>query len=183
MDEKADNRDTVLNVINNLYVNYIKEQSKNYLVLEGDAPTFDIIQSIKTEYGSDLNWLIPYPGDWHLLKNYQHCLMKPFFESGLKDMASACGYPVHSVKSCYIFHRTHQFLMETWESIFRHMLKQFLEYRHTYSDAHMIKKCDQNVMLTLKNTLADLKKEDYDNTAISSVLRSMEDELDGLQMM
>ena len=51
LDEKADNRDTVLNVINNLYVNYLKEQSKTYVVLEGDAPTFDIIQSIKTEYG------------------------------------------------------------------------------------------------------------------------------------
>ena len=50
-----------------------------FLVLEGDAKTYDTIQAVKHEYGSDLNWLVPYPGDWHLLKNYQICIMKPFF--------------------------------------------------------------------------------------------------------
>ena len=71
LNEVADEKDTVLHVINNLYVEYVCKHGKQYLVLEGDAKTYDVIQAVKFEYGSDLNWLIPYPGDWHLLKNYQ----------------------------------------------------------------------------------------------------------------
>lgn len=49
------------------------------MILEGDAKVFETIQALKKEYGGDLQRLIPYPGDWHLLKNYQLCFMKPFF--------------------------------------------------------------------------------------------------------
>lgn len=68
LDEKADDKDTVLNVINQLYNEHVRKQGKNFLVLEGDAKTYEIIQNIKEEYGKDLNWLYAYPGDWHLLK-------------------------------------------------------------------------------------------------------------------
>ncbi len=75
LDEVADSKDTILHVISELHSEYISKHSHKYLVLEGDAKTYDIIQAIKHEYGQDLSWLIAYPGDWHLLKNYQHCLM------------------------------------------------------------------------------------------------------------
>ena len=129
LDEVADEKDTILHVINNLYVEYVCKHGKQFLVLEGDAKTYNTIQAVKFEYGSDLNWLVPYPGDWHLLKNCQICLMKPFFEAGLKDLATASGYPALSIQSCSNFQRTHHFLMETWEGLYRHMLKQFQEYR------------------------------------------------------
>ena len=74
----------------NMFVNMVNK----FVVLEGDAKTYDTIQAVKFEYGVELSWLIPYPGDWHILKNYQICLMKPFFEAGLKDLAIASGYPV-----------------------------------------------------------------------------------------
>ena len=38
-----------------------------WLVLEGDAKLF----------GEELNWLVPYPGDFHLLMNFQKAIMKP----------------------------------------------------------------------------------------------------------
>ena len=105
LDERADDKNTVLNV----------KEGKRFLVL-GDAKTYEIIQNIKEEYGKDLNWLYAYPGDWHLLKNYQNCLMKPFFETGLKELANHVGYPA-SIQSCSVFKRTHHFLIEVWESI------------------------------------------------------------------
>ena len=31
---------------------------------------------LKVEYDKELSWLIPLPGDWHILKNYQEVLLK-----------------------------------------------------------------------------------------------------------
>ena len=39
LDEIADENDTILHVINNLYVEYVCKHGKRYLVLEGDAKT------------------------------------------------------------------------------------------------------------------------------------------------
>ena len=30
-------------------------------------------------------WLFIFPGDWHILKNYQEVLLKVYFDAGLKD--------------------------------------------------------------------------------------------------
>ena len=59
----------------------------------GDAKVYDVLQSLKHEYGEDLKWLLVYPGDWHLLKNYQLSLMKPYFDAGLRELPRASGYP------------------------------------------------------------------------------------------
>ncbi len=66
LDEVADTKYTILHVISELHAEYISKHDHKYLVLEGDAITYDIIQSIKHEYGPDLGWLVPFPGDWHL---------------------------------------------------------------------------------------------------------------------
>ena len=29
-----------------------------------------LLRKLKDEYGRDLNWLIPFPRDWHILKNF-----------------------------------------------------------------------------------------------------------------
>ena len=63
LDEMADCKETILHVISSLYTEYIANNGNQFLVLEGDAKTYAIIQAIKHEYGSDLSWLIPYPGD------------------------------------------------------------------------------------------------------------------------
>ena len=142
---------------------------KKWVVVEGDALTYDTIQSLKLEYGAELNWVLPYPGDWHLLKNYQLCLMKPFFEAGLKDLACACGYPSASIKKCTHFQRTHKFLIEAWESILRHILELYTETHERITDINE----------ELVHTLHDLANESYDKTAIGCVIRSLKEKLDG----
>ncbi len=126
LDEIADDKHTVLHIIDDIHDKYVCEYNKTFVVLEGDAKTYDVVQALKLEYKNDLNWLIPYPGDWHLLKNYQICLLKPFFEAGLKDLAVCTGYPAASIQACSDFTRTHRFIMESWESMYRHVLRIFL---------------------------------------------------------
>jgi hypothetical protein len=41
---------------------------------------------LKNEYGNSLNWVLPYPGDWHILKNILPIFVKIYFEAGLKEV-------------------------------------------------------------------------------------------------
>lgn len=167
LDEVADSKDTMLHVISDLYSEYICGHENKFLVLEGDAKTYDIIQAIKYEYGSDIDWLIPFPGDWHLLKNYQLCLMKPFFDAGLRELSVASGYPALSVQGCKNFKRTHHFLMETWESLFRHMLRHYLAQRQSTDTLNR----------RLDSALEELQKiNQEDHMASYCVFRSIQEE-------
>ena len=83
-------------------------------------------------YGSDLSWFIPFPGDWHILKNYQEVLVKIYFEAGLLDLAKSSGYTPTSITSN--FRRTHHFLMEVWESLYRFTLSPFLKKKQASQD-------------------------------------------------
>ena len=89
MDAKADSKDTMMVMLHDLHSQYIDQQGRQYLVVAGDAKVYELLQSLKFEYGEDLNWLIPFPGDFHLLMNYQSALMKPYFDAGLKSLAEA----------------------------------------------------------------------------------------------
>ena len=56
--------------------------------------------------------MIPFPGDWHVLKNYQEVLLKIYFDAGLTELAVASGYQPNSVGKK--FSQTHNFLLEVW---------------------------------------------------------------------
>ena len=150
----------------------------SFLVLEGDAKTYEIIQNIKEEYGQDLNWLYAYPGDWHLLKNYQNCIMKPFFEAGLKQLADYVGYPSASIRSCSIFKRTHHFLMEVWESMYRCMIKLYLNYRTNTEQSQYPKDITQELLSCFRQ-LVDRQYDDK-AAAITCIVKSLEDQLEGI---
>ena len=64
----------------------------SYLVLVGDQKTYVRIREMKHEYGSELDWLIPFIGDWHLLSNYQSVLTKVYYDAGLKELAETSGH-------------------------------------------------------------------------------------------
>ncbi len=66
IDQKCDNKETLMNVINSLYAEFIKTNQKKWIILEGDQDTYNRLQLLKTEYGNDLSWMIPMPGDWHI---------------------------------------------------------------------------------------------------------------------
>ena len=99
-----------MQILLDLHKRFITGQNKKWLVVVGDAKVYDVlVLQLQHEYGDDLRWLFMYPGDWHLLKNYQ---LFPYFHAGLRDLAGASGYPTEAIQNCSKFKRTHCFLLE-----------------------------------------------------------------------
>ena len=53
----ADSKDTVLRVLNKLHRIFIVEEGIRWLVVVGDAKTYDILQNLRREYGGQLQWI------------------------------------------------------------------------------------------------------------------------------
>ena len=64
---------------------------------------------------------------WRLasFKIFSRSPTKNLFDAGLSDLAKSSGYLPNSVGSN--FKRTHHFLLEAWESLYRHFLTIFLK--------------------------------------------------------
>ena len=130
LDETADCRDTIVDVLSRLYHEFHIGDSSKHLVVVGDAKTYQHLQAIKVEYGEKLSWLLPFPGDFHILMNFQPILSKVYFEIGLKQIALACGYKgetLTSLQKCSHFKNTHYFIFEVWEALFLEMFEKFLQ--------------------------------------------------------
>lgn len=111
-DAVADNKDTMMKLLSDIQEKLIVGKNMRWLVPEGDVEVYEILQSLKFEYGEELNWVILYLGDFYMLMNYQKALMKPYFDAGLKALAQAAGYPSAAIQSCSQFQRTDHFLLE-----------------------------------------------------------------------
>ena len=82
-----------------------------------------------TDYGDELSWLLPFPGDFHILKNFQPVLTKIYIDIGLKQLVAVSGFrgeTLTSLQKCSHFKKTHYFLLQSWEAIYMHMLNAFI---------------------------------------------------------
>ena len=91
LDTVADCKDTMMALLHSLRSRFIEQRNMRWLVLEGDAKLYEMLKSLTFEYGEELSWLIPYPGDFHMLMNFQKALMKPYYDAGLRALAQAAG--------------------------------------------------------------------------------------------
>ena len=131
-----------------------------------------ILQEIKDEYWSHLQWLVPFPGDWHILFNYQKVLLKPYADAGISTLASAAGYRAETLTkllNASNFKKTHDFLLQLFEALYRFFLSLYIDASSTkngkdYSEilstsvAHVLKifnkaKCDSDLE-TIRNEVA-----------------------------
>ena len=71
IDMHADSPEAMEAVVCKLHSEYSIGVTTDHLVLVGDQKTFVRLQELKFTYGPELDWLLPFIGDWHLLKNYQ----------------------------------------------------------------------------------------------------------------
>ena len=129
--EKADSKPTLMGVISRLQKTFVEELGQKYVLVVGDAKTYNLLQSICFEYRSYLKWLIPFPGDWHVLFNDQKALMKPYEDAGLVVLAKIAGHRAETLTSLIQasnFRRTHEFLLQSFEAFYRYSIS--LYYSH-----------------------------------------------------
>ena len=123
LDENPDCTETMSIVAEDLLAKFYQVQDR-WVVLVGDGKTYRHLMNVKKQYSTMLRKLLIFPGDWHILKNYQPVLMKEYYSAGLREMAKNSGYHGTTLKSlehCSNFKRTHYFLLQTWEALYREM--------------------------------------------------------------
>jgi len=123
LDENPDCTETMSMVAEDLLAKFYQVQD-GWVVLVGDGKTYRHLMNVKKQYSTMLRKLLIFPGDWHILKNYQPVLMKEYYSAGLREMAKNSGYHGTTLKSlehCSNFKRTHYFLLQTWEALYREM--------------------------------------------------------------
>ena len=89
------------------------------------------MNALKNEYGETLNWLVVFPGDFHLLRNYKEVLMTTYWDAGLEQVAAASEYRGEMLTSiskccCSSFSHTTNFFFETWEARYQHVYNQYI---------------------------------------------------------
>ena len=127
--ERADSKQTLLGIISRLHQVFVQELKQKYVLIVGDAKTYNLLQAICYEYKTHLPWLLPFPGDWHILLNYQKALMKPFADAGLASLGKAAGHRAETLTSLLQasnFRRTHEFLLQAFEAFYRYFLTLYI---------------------------------------------------------
>ena len=133
VNENPDCTETMSLVAEDLLVKFDEVQD-GWVVLVGDGKSYKHLMNIKKQYSTALRKLLIFPGDWHILKNYQPILMKIYYSAGLREMAKNSGYhgtTLKSVEQCSNLKRTHYFLLQTWEALYREMLHAYIVYTGT----------------------------------------------------
>ena len=152
----ADSKETVLRVLKNLHTTFILNLGFRWLIVVGDAKTYDILQSLRRQYGSEMQWLLPFPGDWHILYNYQKVLLKIYGEAGLLQLARVGGHRAETLTSLALashFKRTHHFILQSFEALYRLFLRKYLDANSSVAEVAT------STANTLANTLASLTNE------------------------
>lgn len=129
VDENADSDDAMLQVVEDLLEKFEKNEYQKWVVLVGDGKTYQHLMRLKKQYGDALSQLLIFPGDWHILKNYQEVLMKIYYIPGLKEIAMGSGYrgtTLQSLENAKSFKRTHVFLLQAWEALTQVMITCYL---------------------------------------------------------
>ena len=60
------------------------------VVLGGDQQTYALMKNLKKKFPISFEWILPVPGDWHLLKCASETLRDMLWDGGLQQLAKSC---------------------------------------------------------------------------------------------
>ena len=128
---RADNKDNILVVLDRLHKMFILEQSLTKLITVGNAKTYEILVELILcrQYGHALDWVLPFPGDWHMLYNYMKVLTKIYWNAGLLQLGQVFGHRAETLTSLSNgtnFRRSHAFILQVMEAVYRSIIVPFL---------------------------------------------------------
>ena len=92
VDENPNSDETMSIIADDLLEKFGSESQNGWVVLVGDGKTYQHLMNVKRQYGSAMEKLLIFPGDWHTLKNYQPVLMKIYYSAGLRELTKSSGY-------------------------------------------------------------------------------------------
>jgi len=129
INECCDSLQTVESVVKDMYNKMEVGKTISHLVVVGDGKTYDYLIKLKNNDPIALSWLLPFPGDWHILKNYSLALMKLYGPGGLNDLIARLhkGRTEKCVTNCTDFEKTFAFFIQSWEAMYRIEIDLFLE--------------------------------------------------------
>ena len=170
--EKADCTATIKMVLDELHHTFQVSKKINHLFIVGDLKTYEYIMNAKRDRGKSMDWVVPYVGDWHVMKNFQIVIMKIFWDAGLKELAKVVhkGASVLNIKNCQNFRHTHRFILHIYEALHLYQLNCFLKFRQ---DASVRSNCpldNQAIMSLLTSVVEQLNNADRDFTNIGTFI-------------
>ena len=89
VDENPDSSDTIRYVAELLLNATSSEDQGGYVIVVGDGKTYQHLIKVKLTYGSTLNKLLIFPGDWHTLANFQPCPHENLLPCWTKTVSSS----------------------------------------------------------------------------------------------
>ncbi|PIK33235.1 hypothetical protein BSL78_29951 [Apostichopus japonicus] len=152
LNEHADNINTIKEVVETLHEQIVSQQRLEYLVVVGDGKTYADLVKLKHEHSVELDWMIPFPGDWHVLKNIQPVLMKIYWHAGLMEMASTfireqLWHPYSIVQ----LQKDARFIILAWEALLRTQISSFCQYVQLHPELQVNAAFINEVKEKLKN--------------------------------
>ena len=66
----TDRKDVILLALNKLESLFIKTKQLTHIVVSGDFKVYKLLCETKMGYGKEMDWLLPYLGEMHILMNY-----------------------------------------------------------------------------------------------------------------
>ena len=119
LNENPDSNDTMRHDAEILLDSVKSDSQDGYIVLVGDGKTYEHLMQIKCLYGSELRKLLFFPGDWHTLKNYQPGFTTMWASKNWQRSQGFVGRHLTSLEKCSDFKRTHHFLLQVWQAMYR----------------------------------------------------------------
>ncbi len=172
--DKADCTSTIKKVLNNLHHTFKVSKHVNHLFIVGDLKTYEFVMKAKSDQGKAMDWVIPYVGDWHVLKNLQSVIMKIFWDAGLKEVAKVVhkGGSVLNLRNCSSFKHTHRFILQAYEALYLYQIDCFLRLRDQSEDNSQIS--HEEILYLLAGVVKELEDANAEFTNIDSFLKKQE---------
>ena len=81
----TDRKDLILLALDKLESLFIKTKQLTHTVVSGDFKVYKLLCEVKMDYGKEMDWLLPYVGEMHVLINYLAGVLGRHWYAGVKE--------------------------------------------------------------------------------------------------